>query len=128
MDQCKFFTYDINGYHDENCVLYHTSPDTFTQSCGIQGQPLYNSAGASITAGSCASDPCRGFRSLDCLLPNSPVSSSYQSSGEECADTCRGGAASYSVYTKESTLCECYDSGERECAYLMMDLGTPITC
>merc|ERR1711970_408732 len=128
MDQCKYYTYDINGYHDENCLLYQTSPDNLLQACGIQGQPLYNSAGESITTESCASDPCRGYRSLDCLLTSFPVSSSWESSGEECAAMCRGGAATYSVYTQESTRCECYDSGERECAYLMLDLETPITC
>merc|ERR1711872_681227 len=49
MGQCSFFIFDLFGNQDENCVLYSEPPETLLNSCGVVGQPLYNTGGEELS-------------------------------------------------------------------------------
>merc|ERR1711874_15827 len=133
--QCNFFTFDISDGAHDNCLLYTHSAETFLKTCPVYGQPLYDTDGSTLME-HCGEDvvgctecqnysatPCGGFRSLDCLLTHAPIHHyEHVAPKEECANLCRNvDGARYSLYNSESLYCECYDSGVRECALVMVE-------
>jgi len=134
--QCNFFTFDINHGGHDNCNLYASNAKAFLESCSVYGQPLYDSDGyqlmescgrAQLGCRECQNykaTPCGGFRSLDCLLTQAPIHHFEDvSPKQECANLCRTeSGARYSLYDSEALYCECYDSGTRECARVMVEL------
>merc|ERR1711872_351449 len=131
--QCSYFTFDINQDVHDTCKLYNHDPQKFLESCGVYGQPLFDSHGNPLTESEChnhSENPCGGFRNLDCILTHAPIRHFENiAQKEKCAMECRKvPGASYSVHNAESKLCECYNSGTRECAFIMVDQDGTVDC
>ncbi|XP_023341228.1 uncharacterized protein LOC111711180 [Eurytemora carolleeae] len=145
-NQCSFFSFNNPAAVDENCKIFADETiEEFLAGCNLRGQPLkdslgncfYNGAtcpGSCVNCNPCTNNPCKGYLEIDCqnVGNGNPEESQNNLPEEGCRQFCfnlmNSSKLTFLTFLKEEEVCNCFQSGERNCKTQILTFDTDITC